>query len=412
MTLRVLFFAVAVSLSALLAQAEWTAGNYDPLQPVSSADFSPTSLLSSALYSVEPLAQPDGQHVTFILQTPNGAESVTGRQCLGIRTSEIKAIAALDEIDNSEEFGKALVKAGAEKVESVKDAVKDPLGTAQRLPQGASRLLGRVATAVKNTAEGKSNPRSGVETALGVSRKKAELALQLGVSPYTHDAVLQSKLDATARAMAGGALVVNLSGLVVSGGVGTAISVVNVNQTLQRTLIESSPEEMMVKNRSALAALGASPSAIEGFLGNPSLSPWQKSLITADLKGIGQNPNAFLGIAKMASTPEAAVDLLQVARLLHQHHQEASPLVSLREENGVFAALDTEGLLLAPVAGDFILWTPPQESRADTLVVMAKADTQVKSLTLKSDGLISARAMDELAKKGILTKPQALGPIP
>jgi hypothetical protein len=407
-----LVLSFSISLTTLLAQIEPQPATYEALQPVSAADFVPAAKLTSALYSVEPLAQPDGQHVTFILQTPNGAESVTGRQCLGIRTSEIKAIAALDEIDNSEEFGKALVKAGAEKVESVKDAVKDPLGTAQRLPQGASRLLGRVATAVKNTAEGKSNPRSGVETALGVSRKKAELALQLGVSPYTHDAILQSKLDATARAMAGGALVVNLSGLVVSGGVGTAISVVNVNQTLQRTLIESSPEEMMVKNRSVLAALGASPSAIEGFLGNPSLSPWQKSLITADLKDIGQNPNAFLGIAKTTSTPEAAVDLLQVTRLLHQHHQEASPLVSLREENGVFAALDTEGLLLAPVAGDLILWTPPQASRADTLVAMAKADTQVKSLTLKSDGLISARAVDELAKKGILTTPQALGPIP
>jgi hypothetical protein len=411
MTGRLLFFLLAVHLSAFIAQAEWAAGNYETLQPVSSADFAPPSLLTSALYSVDTLAQPDGQHVTFILQGPDGRERVTGKQCLVIRTNEIKAIAALDQIDKSEEFGKALVKAGAEKVESVKDAVKDPLGTAQRLPQGAAHFLGRVATAVKNTAEGKANPRSGVETALGVSRKKAELALQLGVSPYTHDAILQSKLDATARAMAGGALVVNLSGLVVSGGVGTAISLVNVNQTLQRTLIESSPEEMMVKNRSALAAMGASPSAIEGFLGNTSLSPWQKSLITADLKHIGQNPNAFLGVAKRVSTPESAVDLVQAARLLLKHHQESSPLVSLREESGVFAALDTSGTLLAPMAGDLILWTPSQESRADTLVTMAKADPRVKSLTLASDGLISARAVDEFAKKGILTKPQALGQI-
>ena len=409
MNIRLLFFPLAVYCSALFAQADSTAGNYDPRQPVSTADFSPTSLLSSVLYSVAPLAQPDGQHVTFILQGPGGSERVTGRQRLVIRASEIKAIAALDQIDKSEEFGKALVKAGAEKVESVKDAVKDPLGTAQRLPQGASRFLGRVATAVKNTAEGKGNPRSGVETALGVSRKKAELALQLGVSPYTQDAVLQSKLDATARAMAGGALVVNLSGLVVSGGVGTAISVVNVNQTLQRTLIESSPEEMRVKNRAALAAMGASSGAIDGFLGNPALSPWQQSIITENLKDIGQNPDAFLVLAKMASTPEATVDLSQVAVLLRKHHLETAPLVSLREKNGVFAALDNSGTLLAPLAGDLILWTPLQESRADTLVAMAKADPQVKSLTLASDGLISARAVDEFAKKGILSTPQALG---
>jgi hypothetical protein len=63
------------------------------------------------------------------------------------------------------------------------------------------------------------------------------------------------------------------------------------------------------------------------------------------------------------------------------------------------------------MAGDLILWTPSQESRADTLVTMAKADPRVKSLTLASDGLISVRAVDEFAKKGILTKPQALGQI-
>jgi hypothetical protein len=409
--IKALLLSFLLTLPVLLAQVEPQPSTYEVLQPVSAADFVPASQFASALYTVAPVAQPDGLHLTYTLQGPDGAEYVTGTQSLVVRTNEIKAIVALDEINNSEEFGKALVKAGTEKVDSVKEAVKDPLGTVQRLPQGASRLLGRVGTAIKNTAEGKGNPRAGAEAVLGVSRKKSELAIQLGVSPYTRNARLQEKLDATARAMAGGALVVNLSGLLVSGGVGTAISVVNVNQTLQRTLIESTPEEMTAKNRAALTALGTSPSEVAGFLSNTSFSPWQKTIVTADLKDIGRNPGPFLRLASKANTQEQVLDLMQVAHILRKHHQDSAALVSFREEAGVLAALDSQGVLVAPVAGDLMLWMEPTESRANTLRKMAQDDSNVKSLALATDGVLSARAVDEFTKRGIVTIPQALGPI-
>lgn len=406
-----LVLSFSISLTTLLALVEPQPATYEMLQPVAVADFFPAAKLTSSLYTIAPFAQPDGLHLTYTLQGPNGAESITGTKNLAVRTSELQAIAALDALDESEEFGKALVKAGAEKVESVKEAVKDPLGTVQRLPQGASRLLGRVGTAVKNTVEGKANPRSGAEAVLGVSRKKSEMAVQLGVTPYSRDVLLQEKLDATARAMAGGALVVNLSGLLVSGGVGTAISVVNVNQTLQRTLIESTPEEMTVKNRASLTALGATPAEVEGFLSNTAFSPWQRTIITTDLKDIGHNPGPFLRLASKATTAEQALDLMQVAHILRRHHQDSAALVSFREEAGVLAALDSQGVLVAPVAGDLILWLEPTEARANMLRNMAQGDPNVKSVALATDGTFSARAVDEFTKRGIVTIPQALGPI-
>ena len=406
-----LVLSFSISLTTLLAQMEPQPATYEALQPVSAADFVPAAKLSSSLYTIAPAAQPDGLHLTYTLQGPNGAESVTGTQSLAVRTSEIQAITALDALDGSEEFGKALVKAGAEKVESVKEAAKDPLGTVQRLPQGAARLLGRVGDAVKNTAEGKANPRSGAEAVLGVSRKKSALAVQLGVTPYSRDVLLQEKLDATARAMAGGALVVDLSGFLLSGGVGTAISVVNVNQTLQRTLIESTPQEMSIKNRAALTALGATPAEVERFLSATAFSPWQKTILTTDLQDIGRNPDPFLRLASKATTPEQALDFMQVAHILRKHHQDSAALVSFREEGGVLAALDSQGVLVAPVAGDLILWMEPTESRASTLRKMAQDDPNVKSVALETDGVLSARAVDEFTKRGIVTIPQALGPI-
>ena len=404
------FLFAAICISLLLAQ-DLAAEGYETPGPLPSADLLPASVLSCPLWKIAPLAQADGVLATYQLSGPRGVEFITGTQCLLIRTRELKAILALDRLNKSEEFGKALVKSGADKVESVKDVVKDPAGTIQRLPEGAGRLLGRVATAVKNTAEGKGHPRAGVEAALGVSRKKAEMALQLGVSPYTRDPVLQEKLDAAARTAAGGALVVNLSGLLVGGGVGTAISIVNVNQTLQNTLIESTPEEMRIQNRAALAALGAGPEEVETFLANSMFSPWQKSIVTNHLKIVGANPSAFLQLAAQSSTPEEALSFEQTAALLRNHSENAAAISSLRLKDGILTARDAKGILAMPMTADWLSWTPALAARCEALRAAADADPEVTSLALITDGVLSARAREALAERSIQVAEQSLGPV-
>jgi hypothetical protein len=150
---------------------------------------------------------------------------------------------------------------------------------------------------------------------------------------------------------------------------------------------------------------------VERFLSATAFSPWQKTILTTELKDIGRNPDPFLRLASKAITPEQALDFMQVAHILRKHHQDSAALVSFREEAGVLAALDSQGVLVAPVAGDLILWMEPTESRASTLRKMAQDDSNVKSVALETDGFLSARAVDEFTKRGIVTIPQALGPI-
>ena len=130
------FLFAAICISRLLAQ-DLAAEGYETPGPLPSADLLPASVLSCPLWKIAPLAQADGVLATYQLSGPRGVEFITGTQCLLIRTRELKAILALDRLNKSEEFGKALVKSGADKVESVKDVVKDPAGTIQRLPEGA-----------------------------------------------------------------------------------------------------------------------------------------------------------------------------------------------------------------------------------------------------------------------------------
>ena len=402
---------VLLGLAAVRAETAAIAGDtdYEPPGPVETATLLPESLLDVPQARVDPQAEADGWHVTYTLDGPEGVEVLTGTEFLANRLREIRAIATLREMNESEEFGKALLASGGEKLQSVASAVKDPVQTIQKLPKGASKFFGRLGTTVKNAAEGKIGATDAAEAALGVQRKRAELCLKLGVSPFTRDPVLRAELDRASRAMAAGATLMNLTGLIVGGGIGTAISVVNANQAFQRALVESSPQELAARNRQLLAKLGASSESIDGFLGSPAFNPWQKSGVVATLSTIGLNPEPFLFRAAEASSDEDAVYFIQMVRILGQHHENKAPLAALLEMDGIPCALDQSGMLAVPVGSDLIRWNPALAARAGQFVEWSSDQSRIKGIVLATDGSVSDRATGELALMGIAVAPHVLG---
>ena len=402
---------LAALLAAICLGSPHEAPGFDTPGPVPAAELLPSALMDNSAGRVGTEAQADGLHATYELSHAGTSGQITGTQFLANRIRELQAIATLREMNKSAEFGKAIVKSGGEKIQSVGAAVKDPVGTVKNLPKGASKFFGRLGNSVKSIGEGKVGATEAVEGAVGVHRKKAELALQLGVSPFTTDPILQTELDKAARAMAAGATLMNLSGLIVGGGVGTAISVVNVNQTFQRALIESSPAELEAKNLAALQELGASPQNIRAFLGNPAFSPWQKASIVSLLTEIGCNPDPFLAQACQASSPEDAVYFVQKARLFGQHHKSRAPIAEFSAMDGIPYAIDREGTLVIAVGADLILWTPTTESRANEFLAVKENNPTIRAILLTTDGSISPLATESLAAKSIQSAFQSLGPV-
>ena len=382
---------------------------YELPGPVETATLLPESLRDGPAGSVAPRAEADGWHVTYTLDGPAGREMLTGTQFLANREREIRAVATLRAMNKSEEFGKAVLASGGEKLQSVADAVKDPVHTLQKLPKGASKFFGRLGNTVKHVAEGQVGATDAAESAFGVQRKRAQLCLDLGVSPFTRDPELRTQLDTAARAMAAGATLVNLTGLIVGGGVGTAISVVNANQAFQRALVESTPAELAARNRASLADMDANPDRISDFLDNPAFNPWQKSAVTTALASVGLNPEPVLDRAAEAYTDEDAVYFVQLARLLENHHRNKEPLAAILSVNGVPCALDQSGTIVVPVGADLVQWTPALEERAGEFTAWSSGKPEVKRLLLATDGSVSARATAELSRRGIDVAPQALG---
>jgi hypothetical protein len=374
---------------------------------VAAKDFVPEAQMRGQLHTVRPMADNDGLNNTYFLDTPAGVEEVTGTPALLARIREIYALDYLRGLSKTEEFGKALAKSVESKVKSVGGIVRDPIGTIKNVPKGASRFFGRVGEGMKG---GKSEEESGGALAgiTGVNKAKAQLAAKLGVSPYSTNEELQRELTGTAQAMAGGGLIVGAATSLASGGAGAALSVVGVNQTLQDTLINSTPEDLRIINRKKLLALGVTRAQADEFLMHPWYSPWHETIITDALATIGVDPAAFLAQACAALTPEDAFYFQRLAQILARYHTTKTPLRSIRLENGVVCALDREAVLVVPLSCDYGIWAERAARRAEEFAASAHGDSKLTGLALWVDGKVSPRLAEELATRKIAVKTEAL----
>jgi len=376
---------------------------------VDAKDFIPAELLKGHLHAVRPLADNDGLRNTYFLDAPGGVVEVTGTPALAGRIREIYALDHLRGLSKTEEFGKALAKTAEAKIESAVGVVRNPIGTIKNVPRGASRFFGRIGEGLKGgrSEEEGGNPLQGIT---GVSKAKTKLAAQLGVSPYTTNEELQRELTSTARAMAGGGLVVSAATAAVGGGAGTALSVVGVNQTLQDTLINSTPDDLRIINRKKLLALGVDRALADEFLMHPWFSPWHETITTDALAQIGVNPSSFLNHAARALTPEDAFFFQRVAHILARYPAGTAPLRAIRFEGGIVTALDNNGTLVVPVSLDYGIWAEHTARRAEDFAAIDKSRDDIKGLALWTDGRLSDRLCEELKKRGIAYRMLALDP--
>jgi hypothetical protein len=380
---------------------------FEPVGSVPAKDFVPEAMMRGELHMVRPLADNDGLNNTYFVETPSGVQEITGTPALLMRVREIYALDYLRGLSKSEEFGKALGKAAEAKVQSVAGVVRDPIGTIKNVPKGASRFFGRIGEGIKG---GRSREEGGspLQAITGVSKAKAQLAAQLGISPYTTNEELQRELTATAQAMAGGGFIVNAATSLASGGAGAALTVVGVNQTLQDALINSTPEDLRIINRKKLLALGVDRALADEFLMHPWFSPWHESITTDALAQIGVNPTAFLQDACRALTPEDAFFFQRLAQILARYHATQTPLRSIQIERSVVCAMDKGGTLVVPLSCDYAIWAERAARRAEEFAAFAQSSNDMKGLALWVDGKVSDLLAQELTARKIVLMADAL----
>ena len=361
--------------------------------------FIPADLMSGPLHSVGDFAENDGMNNTYFLYSGDDAWAVTTGIALRTRIREIYAIAKLREMSKTDEFARAMANAGKQKIEGVVGIVTNPLGTIQNIPLGASRFFGRIGEAMKGgTTQGEGNA---VQNMIGVSKAKIALAVKLGVSPYSYNQELQTQLTSNARAMALGGLVVSAATAAVGGPAGDVLMGLNVNQTLQQTLVNSTPDDLRIINRKKLFALNVSRENADAILMHPWYSPWTETIMIDAFSTIGIDPTAFLADACNALTEEDAIFFERLAQVLARYDTTKAQLRSIRVESHAVCALDANGTLVFPLSCDYAIWSEHAAGRVAEFAALTQGQEDIKGLAVWVDGKVSDRAAQELKSRKI-----------
>jgi hypothetical protein len=210
-------------------------------------------LLKGPHYAVrDPVPTASGMN-QFTIDSDFGVFEADGNEMLLQRLKEIDAIARLREVSRTDEFKKSLVAAAKSPLNSAKSIARDPAQAISNVPKGIMKFLGRAKQTVQNVGKGGNDDLgdgSRMKGAIGYSDKKRKIALQMGIDPYSTNTVLQKDLDDVAWALWAGGFAFSAATFPISGPIGAALTVTNLNSTVEELLREKSPEELEQINRS------------------------------------------------------------------------------------------------------------------------------------------------------------------
>jgi uncharacterized protein YidB (DUF937 family) len=265
-------------------------------------------------YYVEEAVRSDGYLEVFVLVTDYGRFTVQGRALLDRRLGELRAIEAIGKISKSKAFGNALAESATAPVRLAADTVKNPVKTVKQTLSGVGAFFDRTASGLKNIG---SDPDSIVDSALGVSAAKRQIAYELGVDPHTDFKPLARRLEQLAQAVAAGGLLPQAAFSAVGGlgGVaGTVLSSTNTVAGVRALVRDKTPAQLQDINRARLKEMGVSKAVAGRFLDNALYTPADKTALVAALHSLKGVKSRGLFIDRAAQTKRRDLAYFQVRR--------------------------------------------------------------------------------------------------
>jgi hypothetical protein len=353
----------------------------------------------------------------FTIDSDFGVFEADGNEMLLQRRREIDAIARLQEVSKTDEFKKSLLAAAKSPLNSAKNIARDPAQAISNVPKGIMKFMGRAKETIENAGKGGGkNEGEGnrMKDVIGYSDKKRKIALEMGIDPYTTNTVLQKELDDVAWASWAGGFSFSLATLPISGPVGAALTVTNLNSTVEDLLREKSPSELEQINRATFRAMGASNADIERILHGGAFTPTQSTTFAVHLKSLKgvANRGAFVKAAAQKSTTEAdALFCVYTVALMDQINQK-TPIARIVMLRDFPICIAKDGTVIVALQWDYAAWTPGAAQFTSDVQKLAAQSGENKNILVALSGQVSPRLHEELEKRGITVQDRLVpGPL-
>jgi hypothetical protein len=347
--------------SAVLASALLAAGaahaQYE--QPRSfAANQIPGIAAGNQNYSLKSPVTSDGFMRIYVFTTKWGEFSAIGDGLMRQRQFELAAMRELEKVTTSDSFNKALADAGMSPIKYAGDLIVNPLGTLGGTLSGIGSLFGQVGSSAHNAGKVESDP---VADLTGASRRKRELAVKLGVDPYTDFAPLQQQLTQLSAAAATGGLVVSGALMAIPGVGGIIVSNTATSANLGNAARDNTPAQLLDINRPKLLAMGIDRALAENFLLNKNYTPVDATFIVEALEEVqAEGRSAFFARAATVNRRDAATFMRRQANMMADYQRKNRTIAALIPLGGFPFAVTSGGVIgLLPL--DALSWTQGTE---------------------------------------------------
>jgi hypothetical protein len=353
-------------------------------------------LASGPGYTVAPGVGSDGLLWVFTIRSGYGVQQVAGESLARERIRELEALRKLQAMSESDVFLKSLGQTAAAPLRYGADLIADPQKTLTNSANGLANMFDRIGSAVANRGA----TRDGVATSLlGIDSARRQLAVQLGVDPYSDYAPLASKLTEVARASALGNLSVKALLMVVPGGAGIAVSSASTVDTIRNTLAEKTSTQVVEIVLGMLARQKVPAAIAQRLVDNRFYTPADLLVMAHALKKLrAGNTALFVARAAEAAGREEAFFQRTRAVLLTQQ-ASALGIGDFVDVGGFPLNRLKDGRLIALFPFDEVAWTQ-RVARAFDRAAKLQGQGTAPGLVLAITGSTTPMAAAEIQQRG------------
>ncbi len=225
---------------------------------------------------------------------------------------------------------------------------------------------------------------------------------------------LQKELDDVAWASWAGGFTFNLATFPISGPVGAALTVTNLNSTVEELLREKSPSELEQINRATFRAMGASNADIERILHGGAFTPTQSTTFAVNLKALKgvTNRGAFVKVAAQKSSTDADALFCVATAALMNRINEKTPIARIVMLGDFPICIAKDGTIIVALQWDYAAWTAGAAQFTSDVQKLAAQSGENENIFVALSGQVSPRLREELEKRGITVQDRLVpGPL-
>lgn len=333
--------------------------SYESPPTLAASAILPAQWLVGANHRVAEAVRNDGYLNHYVVTSRFGEFPAVSAAALRIRLDEVNAIAAMDRVQDSEEFKQAFQEQAGKTIQGLENLVTKPGETLSGAVSGVAKTFERAGESLFGSRRSQAEEERWKDV-LGFAKTKREYARHFGVDPYSSNRVLQEQLDRITWAGYFGGLSMGAVTAMVPGAAGAVLSLQGGTTLLNDVLATTPPTDLRRINRDKLKAMGVDAQLAELFINNAAFSPRHQTLLVGALeeaRGVGDR-EAFVRFAVPTHTEDLAFFRQRMAELYAGYHRNVATIARFVPVGQFVAAQTRGGALVVATPVDHLVWTP------------------------------------------------------